>query len=166
RVAEPDRPPERLTILQFNDHYILEPVDARRGGMARIATLVSRARAESPHTVLALAGDTISPSVMSAYLQGTQMIGAWNQLGLDVATFGNHEFDFGPAILQQRVRESRFVWLSANVLDRATGQPFGGARGEYLLERGRVTVGLFGLTLPETAESSNPGPGVEFRQPL
>lgn len=67
---EPDRPPERLTVLQFNDHYILEPVDAQRGGMARIATLVARMRAETPHTLLALAGDTLSPSVMSAYVRG------------------------------------------------------------------------------------------------
>ena len=60
------------------------------------------------------------------------MIEGWNAVGLDVATFGNHEFDFGAAVLAERVRESRFPWLSANVLDRATGQPFGGAR------RGRV----------------------------
>jgi 5'-nucleotidase len=165
-LREPDRPPERLTILQFNDHYILEPVDARRGGMARIATMVAGVRAESPRTLLALAGDTISPSVMSGFLHGEQMIAAWNLLGLDVATFGNHEFDFGPTVLRARMQESRFAWLSANVFDRASGLPFGGARPEYLLDRGRVSVGLFGLTLPDTAETSSPGPGVEFREPV
>jgi 5'-nucleotidase / UDP-sugar diphosphatase len=164
--VEPDRPPERLTVLQFNDHYILEPVDARRGGMARIATLVAGVRRETPHTLLVLAGDTLSPSVMSAYVQGAQMIAAWNELGLDVATFGNHEFDFGPATLQDRMRESRFTWLSANVVDRGTGRPFGGARGEHRLARGRVTVGLFGLTLPETRETSAAGPDIEFREPV
>ena len=165
-AREPDRPPERLTLLQFNDHYILEPVDRQRGGMARIATLVGGVRAESPHTLLVLAGDTISPSIMSAYLRGEQMIAAWNQLGLDVATFGNHEFDFGPATLLARMGESRFAWLSANVVDRATGRPFGGARSELLVERGRASVGLFGLTLPETGETSSAGPGVEFREPV
>ena len=165
---EPDRPPVRLTFLQFNDHYILEPVDRERqkGGMARIATLVARTRAESPHTLLALAGDTISPSVMSAVLRGEQMIAAWNQLGLDVATFGNHEFDFGPPTLLARMRESRFAWVSTNVLDRATGRPFGGAHSTLVLERGGVTVGFLGLTVPDTAHSSSPGPGVEFRDPI
>jgi 5'-nucleotidase len=162
----PEGAPERVTLLQFNDHYILEPVDRERGGMARIATLVARVRAESPHTLLALAGDTIAPSIMSGVLQGQQMITAWNRLGLDVATFGNHEFDFGPDVLAARMRESTFVWVSANVLDRATLRPFGGARGEYLTERGRVILGLFGLTLPETAETSSPGPGLEFREPI
>ncbi len=186
-AREPDRPPERVTLLQFNDHYVLEPVDSssfvrapdargqqpaaagadrQRGGMARIATLVARVRAESPHTVLALAGDTISPSIMSAFLRGEQMIAAWNQLGLDVAAFGNHEFDFGPATLLERIGESRFLWLSANVVDRASGRPFGGARTEHLLERGRVSLGLFGLTMPETGETSSPGPGIEFREPI
>ncbi len=167
-AREPDQPPVRLTFLQFNDHYILEPVDreGQKGGMARIATLVARTRAESPHTLLALAGDTISPSVMSAVLRGEQMISAWNQLGLDVATFGNHEFDFGPPTLLARMRESRFAWVSTNVLDRATGRPFGGARSTLVVERGGVTVGFFGVTVQDTAHNSSPGPGVEFRDPI
>ena len=134
--------------------------------MARIATLVARTRAESPHTMLALAGDTISPSVMSAVLRGEQMIAAWNQLGLDVATFGNHEFDFGAPTLLARMRESRFAWVSANVLDRATGRLFGDARPTYVVERGGVQVGFFGLTVADTPHTSSPGPGVEFRDPI
>jgi 5'-nucleotidase len=167
-AREPDRPPVRLTFLQFNDHYILEPVDRERekGGMARIATLVARTRAESPHALLVLAGDTISPSVMSAVLRGEQMIAAWNQLGLDVATFGNHEFDFGPRTLLSRMRESRFAWVSANVLDRATGRPFGDARATHVVERDGVAVGFFGLTVADTPHTSSPGPGIEFRDPI
>ena len=167
-AREPDRPPVRLTFLQFNDHYVLEPADRERqkGGMARIATLVARTRAESPHTMLALAGDTISPSIMSAVLRGEQMIAAWNQLGLDVATFGNHEFDFGPPTLLARMRESRFAWVSTNVLDRATGQPFGGARATHVVERDGVQVGFFGLTVADTPQTSSPGPGIEFRDPI
>jgi 5'-nucleotidase len=167
-AREPDRAPARLTFLQFNDHYVLEPVDRERtkGGMARIATLVARTRAESPHTLLVLAGDTLSPSVASTHLHGEQMIAAWNQLGLDVATFGNHEFDFGPETLRARMRESRFPWVSANVLDRATGEPFGGAVATHAIERGGVLVGFFGLTVAETARMSSPGPGVAFEDPL
>ena len=164
---ESDRPPVHLTVLQFNDHYILEPVDRDRGGMARIATLVaSRTRAESPHTLLALAGDTISPSIMSAVLRGEQMIAAWNLLGLDVAAFGNHEFDFGPAVLLDRMRESRFTWVATNVRDRATGRPFGGARATHVVEAGGGRIGFLGLTVPDTAETSSPGPGVEFLDPV
>jgi 2',3'-cyclic-nucleotide 2'-phosphodiesterase (5'-nucleotidase family) len=134
--------------------------------MARVATLVKRLRREAPHAVFTHAGDAISPSVMSAHLKGEQMIAALNAIGLDVATFGNHEFDFGPAVLRQRMSESKFAWLSANVLDRATGQPFASARAEMLITAGGVRIGLFGLTMTETARSSSPGDGIEFRSPM
>jgi len=134
--------------------------------MARIATLVREIRAESPYTLLALAGDTLSPSVVSTFLRGEQMVAAWNLLGLDVATFGNHEFDFGPAVLLDRMRESRFVWVSANVRDRQTGRPFGPARDRLLKELGGIRVGIFGLTMPETESLSSPGSNVVFLSPL
>jgi 5'-nucleotidase / UDP-sugar diphosphatase len=157
----------RLTLLQINDHYVLEPVDAgRRGGMARLATLVRELRRENPHTLFALAGDTLSPSVESSLLQGAQMIATLNAIGLDFATFGNHEFDFGPSVLAERMKESRFRWLSANVIDRRSGQAFGGASSDLLLTLGGVQIGLFGLTTPETAQTSRPGPDVAFGQPV
>jgi 5'-nucleotidase len=157
----------RLTFLQVNDLYSLEPVDqGRRGGVARLATLVRRIRGESPNTALVLAGDTISPSPLSTFLQGRQMIAAFNALGLDVATFGNHEFDFGPAVLLERMRESKFAWLSANVRDRRSGAPFGGAARERLVTLGGVAVGFFGLTTADTAHTSSPGPDVVFDDPL
>src|SRR5581483_9548694 len=140
-------PPIHVTLLQINDAYVLEPVDGgRRGGMARLGTLVKRARAANPNTILAHAGDAISPSPMSTVLRGEQMIAVLNAVGVDVATFGNHEFDFGVDVLRRRMGESRFAWLTANVLDRATGAPFGGAARERLVALGSARIGVFGLT--------------------
>jgi 5'-nucleotidase len=155
-----------VTLLQINDAYVLEPVDGgRRGGMARLATLVKRARAANPHTIFAHAGDAISPSPMSTVLRGEQMIAVLNAIGVDVATFGNHEFDFGPDVLRRRMAESRFTWLSVNVVERVDGAPFGGAARERVVAVGPLRVGLFGLTTPETATTSAAGPGVAFLEP-
>ena len=160
-------PEVRITLLQINDVYTLEPVDeGRRGGFARLATLVKRIRRENPATLLALAGDVISPSVASTLLKGEQMIAGLNVVGLDVATFGNHEFDFGPAVLRERMRESAFTWLSSNVLDRRTGRPFGGAPPDLFLTLAGVRVGVLGLTTPQTAATSSPGPDVEIREAI
>jgi 5'-nucleotidase / UDP-sugar diphosphatase len=165
RSADPDL--VRLTLLQINDHYVLEPVDGgRRGGMARLATLVREVRRENPNTVFVLAGDTLSPSVESTFLQGTQMIAALNAVGLDFATFGNHEFDFGPSVLIERMNESKFRWLSANVVDRRSGRAFGGASTEVILTLGGARVGLFGLTTPDSAQTSRPGSDIVFGQPV
>jgi len=164
-AAAPPRAVE-ITLLQINDAYVLEPVDGgRRGGMARLATLVKRIRAAHRNVVFAHAGDALSPSLMSTALRGAQMIAVLNALGLDVATFGNHEFDFGLAVLRERMAESRFRWLSSNVVERGSGRPFGGAAREALLERGGVGVGLFGLTTAETASTSAAGVDVEFHDP-
>jgi 5'-nucleotidase len=157
----------RITLLQINDVYTLDPVDeGRRGGLARLATLAKRLRRENPATLMALAGDTISPSVASTLLKGRHMIGGLNALGLDLATFGNHEFDFGPGVLAERMRESRFTWLSANVLDRGSGRPFAGAQRDVLLTLAGVRVGVFGLTTAEVVKSSSPGADVEVREPI
>ena len=156
----------RVTLLQINDVYTLEPVDGgRRGGMARLATLVRDARRENPNTILVLAGDALSPSVQSTFLKGEQMIAALNAVGLDLAVFGNHEFDFGPGVLRERMGESKFVWLSSNVVDRRTGRSFGGASPDLLLTFDRVKVGFLGLTMPETGSVSSPGPDLVFGEP-
>jgi len=160
-----DRPPVRVQLLSVNDVYVLEPVGGR-GGLARAATLVRALRRETPNTIFALGGDTLSPSLLSTLLQGAQMIEAWNALGLDVAAFGNHEFDFGPAVLTQRIGESRFPWLATNVLARATGRPFGGAQRSLRREWDGARVGLIGLTTPDAARTSNGGPGLHFEDPL
>jgi 5'-nucleotidase len=156
----------RVTLLQVNDVYQISPVDkGRRGGLARVATLRRRIEAESPHTLYLLAGDTLSPSVASNIFKGRQMIAAWNATGLDIAVLGNHEFDFGDAVLRERMRESKFTWLGSNVFERKTGKPFNGMPPFVVREFEGVRVGFFGLTTTDTAQSSSPGEGVEFRDP-
>lgn len=123
-------------------------------------------RRESPHTLFVLGGDTLSPSLLSTVRQGAQMIEAWNAFGLDLATFGNHEFDFGPAVLARRIGESRFPWVSSNVLDRATGAPFGGARAWLRRNVEGVRIGVVGLTTPDAAKTSNVGPGLRLEEPV
>ena len=157
----------KITILQINDAYALEPVDdGRRGGMARLATLVKDLRAKNPNTLFLLAGDFLSPSVLSTYLKGRQMIAVLDAIGMDAVTFGNHEFDFGPAVLIERMRESRFAWISSNVRDRRTGSTFGGAQHDRIVTVGGIRVGLLGLTLAEAAHSTAGGRDVQFDDPL
>lgn len=156
----------RVTLLQVNDVYQFTPVDlGTRGGLARVLTLKQEVEKESPNTLFLLAGDTISPSVESITYKGAQMIDSWNTAGLDYATFGNHEFDFGPAELLLRMKESKFKWLAANVIDKKTGKPFGDALPFVIREFDGVKVGIFGLTLEETKTTSRPGPDVEFLNP-
>jgi 5'-nucleotidase len=157
--------PVRVTLLQVNDVYQFAPTDGGlRGGLARVLTLRKKILTESPHTLFLLAGDTISPSIESNTYKGKQMIDAWNLVGLDYATFGNHEFDFGPDVLRQRMGESRFKWLAANVVDKKTGKLF--ADPEYVIrEFEGVKIGIFGIVLQETMQTSRPGPDIDILDP-
>lgn len=112
-----------IVLFQINDVYEIAPVEGgRAGGLARVATLLNELKRENPNTVSFLSGDFLNPSVF-AYVKhegekvkGAQMVDALNAMGLDYATFGNHEFDLKENELQQRINESRFDWISTNVL--------------------------------------------------
>ncbi len=141
-----------LTILQINDVYSTLPTDGQ-GGLARVATLKNQLAAQGRTTLMLMAGDFLSPSVASSVFQGEQMVAALNAAGLDFATFGNHEFDFGKDVLLKRMAESKFQWIATNVLDSATGKPVGGAPPYAIRSFGPLKVGFIGLCLT-TAEIS------------
>ncbi len=152
----------RITLLQVNDVYQFMPVDrGTQGGLARVSTLRKQIIKDSPNTLFLFSGDTISPSVESIKLKGQQMIDAWNNIGLDYATLGNHEFDFGPDELLKRMKESKFQWLAANVTD-GKGNSFGGMPPFVIREVDGIKVGIFGILLPETMTTSKPGPDVKI----
>jgi 5'-nucleotidase len=158
--------PVRVTLLQVNDVYQFAPVDGgARGGLARVATLRKQIMAESPNTLFLMAGDTISPSIESNTYKGAQMIEAWNAAGLDYATLGNHEFDFGPDVLRARMSESRFKWLAANVIDKQTGKLFADTPEFVIREFEGVKVAIFGILLPETLQTSRPGKDIDILDP-
>jgi 5'-nucleotidase len=140
RVAAP------LTLLQLNDVYSTVPIDGR-GGLARVATLKQQLVNNGRVPLMLLAGDFLSSSVASTVFKGEQMIAALNASGLDVATLGNHEFDFGIEILLQRMSEARFSWVISNVIDTETGRPIGGASPYLVRQFGSLRVGIIGLCL-------------------
>ena len=155
-TAAQDLPePVRLTFLHVND---IDDID----NFAELQTLMRQARADHAHTVTTVGGDFISPSVLSALDQGANIIAMLNAVGVDVAVFGNHEFDFGPEVATARLAESAFPWLGTNVLDAATGEPFGGSVATITQEVGAYTIGYFGLLTPDTVDLSSPDGAVVF----
>ncbi len=159
-TAQDQRIATRLTFLHFNDAYQISP---RRGlgGMGPMATLIQRERARAPQSVLSFGGDLISPSLLSGLTKGAHMIEFANLLRLQVSVLGNHEFDFGPEVLAQRIAESKFPWLGANVLG-TDGKPFPGVAATRILQMGPVKVGFFGLVTPEARLYIRGGTPVTF----
>ncbi len=152
----------RVTFLHVNDVYQFMPVDGgTRGGLARLITLKNQIKRENPNTIFTLGGDTISPSVETLTYKGAQMIDAWNAVGIDYAVFGNHEFDLKTPVLLERMKESKFKWLGANVFDTETKKIFADTPPFVIREFDGVKVGIIGLLLPETKETSSMGANLE-----
>ncbi|MFZ1699188.1 MAG: 5'-nucleotidase C-terminal domain-containing protein [Pyrinomonadaceae bacterium] len=146
----------RVTILHVNDVYQFAPVDGgKRGGLARLLTLKKAAIAENPNTVFTLGGDTLSPSVETLTYKGAQMIDAWNAVGIDYAVFGNHEFDVKTTVLLERMKESKFQWLGANIVDVKTEKIFADTPPYVIREFDGVKIGFIGLILPEAKQTSS-----------
>src|SRR5438128_409324 len=102
------RGPATVTILHFNDVYEIEPVvaDYRRTHQPFLTTL---------------GGDYLSPSAVGTArvdgqpLAGRQMVDVLNAVGVNYATFGNHEFDVSESAFQSRLKEGHFHLVSSNV---------------------------------------------------
>ena len=112
----------RFNFLQLNDVYEIAPLEnGKVGGMARVATLRKQLTNENPNTLTVLAGDFLSPSLIGTIkrngkrIKGAQMVEVMNATGVDLVTFGNHEFDIKEQELQDRINESEFTWLGTSV---------------------------------------------------
>ena len=115
--------PLSLTLVHVNDWDQMAGIKGA-GGAAKIAAVVAeeraKAEAEGGLAVVTFGGDMISPSVLSGIDKGAHMIDLANAVGIDVAVLGNHEFDFGPDVLQERLDETLDVEIGETATELDT----------------------------------------------
>jgi 5'-nucleotidase / UDP-sugar diphosphatase len=144
-----------IRLFHVNDfHGFAEPYRPfgsfkLEGGIAYLATRLQQLRREKPSLLLA-AGDMLHGDNWANLFEGASVIEVMNALGFDAMVAGNHEFDFGQEVLQQRLREANFPVLGANVSGFPGLEPF------IIKEVDGVEIGIIGLITPDTAESTHP----------
>jgi 2',3'-cyclic-nucleotide 2'-phosphodiesterase (5'-nucleotidase family) len=113
------------------------------------------------------AGDVyFAAPAISQLLMGESTIDVYNLMGYDLAVFGNHEFDKGQEELAERVAQSEFPWLGANVVLEGTDWDLPDwAQAYEIVEVGGIHLGVLGLTTDETPEVTLLGTtaGLEFK---
>ena len=134
-----------VRFLLVNDVYVADTMADGNGGLARVATVRRRLADQGP-VLFVLAGDVLSPSLLSKYYSGRQMVEAFNAAQLDYATFGNHEFELPLDTLEARIAESDFRWLSSNC-GKADGSPLAKVLPWDTVRVSGQKVGIFGVTL-------------------
>lgn len=146
---------KRLRILYLNDfHGYAEPhrpagSSQPTGGIAALAQEAQRLREGQP-TLLLSAGDMIQGNQWANFFQGESSIRVMNALGFDALVLGNHEFDFGLEVLQQRLAEAAFPVLGANV------EGLSGVRPYLLKEIGGWKVLIIGVVTEDTPWMTHP----------
>ncbi|XP_044265009.1 mannosylglucosyl-3-phosphoglycerate phosphatase isoform X2 [Tribolium madens] len=140
---------QHLVILHFNDVYNVEPRQGPEpvGGAARFCTAIKSF--QHLHPLVLFSGDAFSPSMLSTYTKGEQMVPVLNDLGTHCAVLGNHDFDHGLEVLSQWVAQTEFPWLMSNVLDNETGRPLGEGRITHVVHWAGHRIGLLGLVEKE-----------------
>ena len=144
-----------LTFVLTGDIYELDSSKGR-GGMAKLSTVVQQQRAKGEHVLFVHAGDTFSPSLLSGFTKGKQMVEIFNAMGLDYMVLGNHEWDFGNEVLHERIWEANFPIITSNVLDE-DGLAIDGTSNTAMVTVGPFRVGILGIVTPNTKVISSPG---------
>ncbi len=132
------------------------------GGAAHIAGMMNRLEAECGCPTLRLdGGDVMQGTPVSNLTYGRATVDALNAMGYHAAAIGNHEFDWTVDTLAARIRQARFAWLSANIVETGPGSTRAPRRPPWATPWRMVTVGplrvaLIGYTSPGTTTSTNP----------
>lgn len=123
-----------LTILYTNDihakvdPYIARYIDEERavGGFANLATYIKQEKAVQPESTIVLdAGDYFSGSTVDTLTEGEAIIDIMNTMGYDVASIGNHEFDYGWDNTLVQLAKANFEILLGNVSTKEQINHFG-----------------------------------------
>ena len=123
------------------------------GGFARCASCIRQWRKEVPDSLLLDIGDVYQGTAASLINGGKLMIGLFNRFGYDAWTLGNHDFDWGPEILEANLALSKMPVLTGNL--QRGGKAPGSFEGAWqsvkpwvMKEVGGFRIALIGLVTP------------------
>ena len=119
---------------------------------AKVAAMKGDYEAQGAQVILADAGDYSQGTVYVSVNKGKDAVTMMNAAGYDVATIGNHEFDYGYAQLKSNLNSAGFKVVCANVLQ--DGSPVFDAY--TMINKGGVQVAFVGLETPEAQTKANP----------
>ena len=128
-----------LTILHTNDlHAHLQPDPDGMGGFAWLAAELRHQREGCTTCLYVNAGDLVQGTPVSTIYHGVPVYEISNLLGLDMATVGNHEFDYGWKGVEEFEKTAHYPLVSDNVVN---------AQGQLLTHRGYVIRKVDGVRI-------------------
>ena len=137
----------KTVIVHSND------VHGAIAGYANIAALAAEYESQGAKVIVADAGDFSQGKVEVSSNKGLNAVKMMNAAGYDIATLGNHEFDYGYAQLKENLKEATFSTICCNILDE-NGKP--AFEGSKVFDIDGLKVGFIGVNTPESQTKANP----------
>lgn len=141
-----------------NDIVILYTNDVHCGvddnlGYAGLATVKNALEAQGKHVVLVDNGDAIQGDTIGTLSNGEYIVDIMNEIGYDVATPGNHEFDYGMEQFLSLTEKANYPYVSVNFVDKE-GSP---VLDPYVIKDvAGVKIAFVGISTPKTITTSTP----------
>lgn len=145
---------EDIVILYTNDihTYIDGPLS-----YDVVSGLKAKLQESYRHVLLVDAGDHVQGTAYGSMDKGSTIIALMNAAGYDVATLGNHEFDYGMQGCMDVVSWAEYPYISCNFYEEKNGVRGENVLDSYVLfECGEETLAFVGVTTPETFSKSTP----------
>ena len=143
-----------VTILYTNDVHTYIDNKSPKPTYAAIAALKKSIEDTGRDVLLVDAGDHIQGTAYGSMDDGATIIELMNEAGYDLATPGNHEFDYGMARAKAVLQEADFPYVSCNWVDLRTG--FNVLPSVKFFFVGGRKIAFVGVTTPETFTKSTP----------
>jgi len=149
-----------LVFLHTNDHHGSILPNNGQGGLAERATYVKGVRAANANVLVLDAGDVNIGPALSNMFYAEPDFKAYNLIGYDAATFGNHEFDGNMDKLNKQIALAKFPIISSNIKTK-NGKFLGGR--QYLVKNyDGFRVGIIGITTLRSLIIANPDKSLTF----
>ena len=148
----------QIVILYTNDeHGWMEPCESSAGaaGMMGLWREKEGYTENGPFLILS-GGDMWTGPAISTWFNGQSMAEVMNAMDYTAAAIGNHEFDFKVEGLKERLEQSNFPFLAANIQEKATGNIAEFAVPYIVKEVNNVKVGIIGLASVKTPTTAFP----------
>ena len=143
-----------VTILYTNDVHTYIDKKSPELTYAAIAALKKSYEDAGQNVLLVDAGDHIQGTAYGSMDDGETIIKLMNEAGYDLATPGNHEFDYGMARAKAVMKEADFPYISCNWVDLRTGLKVLPTIKMFTI--GGARIAFVGVTTPETFTKSTP----------
>jgi 2',3'-cyclic-nucleotide 2'-phosphodiesterase (5'-nucleotidase family) len=147
---------------QSEDIYIVFTSDVHCGidenfSFASLKAYINELKSEHSGVLLVDCGDFLQGGTLGSLSKGEYVVELMNDIGYDLATFGNHEFDYGMDQLSKLLKEMDFEMIASNVIYTGTKENIFKDVPEYVIkEINGIKIGFIGILTPQSLTSSTP----------